>query len=71
MLNAHLFESLAELRVATDAWLRIYNSERPHDGSAGCRRECGLTWSIVKFDHESLVLQLAAIRMAPVRAERD
>ncbi len=31
MLNAHLFESIAELRVLTDAWLRIYNGERPHD----------------------------------------
>jgi putative transposase len=31
VLNAHLFESIAELRVITDAWLRVYNSERPHD----------------------------------------
>jgi putative transposase len=31
VLNAHLFESIAELRAATDTWLRIYNSERPHD----------------------------------------
>ena len=31
MLNAHLFESIADLRATTDAWLRIYNSERPHD----------------------------------------
>ncbi|MEZ5289828.1 MAG: IS3 family transposase [Vicinamibacterales bacterium] len=31
VLNAHLFESLAELRAATDAWLQIYNRERPHD----------------------------------------
>ena len=31
VLNAHLFESIAELRVLTDAWLRIYNGERPHD----------------------------------------
>ena len=31
MLNAHLFESIAELRALTDTWLRIYNSERPHD----------------------------------------
>ena len=31
VLNAHLFESIAELRALTDAWLRIYNSERPHD----------------------------------------
>jgi len=30
-LNAHLFESIAELRALTDAWLRIYNGERPHD----------------------------------------
>ena len=31
VLNAHLFESVAELRAVTDTWLRIYNSERPHD----------------------------------------
>jgi putative transposase len=29
--NAHLFESVAELRALTDTWLRISNSERPHD----------------------------------------
>ena len=31
VLNAHLFESIAELRALTDAWLRVYNRERPHD----------------------------------------
>ena len=31
VLNAHLFESIAELRALTDAWLRVYNQERPHD----------------------------------------
>jgi hypothetical protein len=31
VLNAHLFESIAELRALTDAWLRIDNGERPHD----------------------------------------
>jgi len=31
VLNAHLFESVAELQAITDAWLRIYNQERPHD----------------------------------------
>jgi hypothetical protein len=31
VLHAHLFESIAELRVLTGAWLRIYNAERPHD----------------------------------------
>ena len=31
MLNAHLFESLAELHTLTDAWLRICNGERPRD----------------------------------------
>lgn len=31
VLNAHLFESIAELRAMTVTWLRIYNSERPHD----------------------------------------
>lgn len=31
VLNAHLFESIAELRAITEQWLRIYNQERPHD----------------------------------------
>src|SRR3954463_15714724 len=31
VLNAHLFESIAELRAITVAWLEIYNCERPHD----------------------------------------
>lgn len=31
VLNAHLFESIAELRAMTVTWLRSYNSERPHD----------------------------------------
>ena len=31
VLNAHVFESIAELRAMTETWLRIYNSERPHD----------------------------------------
>lgn len=31
VLNAHLFESLTELRAMTVTWLRIYNGERPHD----------------------------------------
>ena len=31
VLNAHLFESLGELRAITDQWLRVYNQERPHD----------------------------------------
>jgi transposase InsO family protein len=30
-LNAHLFESIAELRAVTGQWLEIYNRERPHD----------------------------------------
>lgn len=31
VLNAHLFESIEELQALTDAWLRVYNEERPHD----------------------------------------
>jgi putative transposase len=31
VLNAHLFESVAELQAITDAWLDVYNQERPHD----------------------------------------
>lgn len=31
VLNAHLFESTAELQALTDTWLRIYNRERPHN----------------------------------------
>lgn len=31
VLNAHLFESIAELRALTDAWLRVHNRKRHHD----------------------------------------
>lgn len=31
VLNAYLVDSVAELRALTDAWLNIYNRERPHD----------------------------------------
>jgi hypothetical protein len=31
VLNAHLFESIAELQTLTRQWLRVYNQERPHD----------------------------------------
>jgi Integrase core domain len=31
MLNVHVFESIAELRALTDAWVRVYNRERPRD----------------------------------------
>jgi putative transposase len=31
VLNANLLESVAELRALTDAWLLVYNHERPHD----------------------------------------
>ncbi len=31
VLNAHLVESVAELRALTDTWLHVYNRERPHD----------------------------------------
>jgi putative transposase len=31
VLNAHLFDSTADLQALMDIWLRIYNRERPHD----------------------------------------
>lgn len=37
VFNAHLFESIAELRVLTDAWLQVSNQERPATASTECR----------------------------------
>jgi len=31
VLDAHVFDSLAEVQAETTAWLRSYNTERPHD----------------------------------------
>ena len=31
MLDAYLFDSLEQVRVITEAWLEIYNTERPHE----------------------------------------
>ena len=31
VLNAHLFETLDQVREITEAWLEIYNTERPHE----------------------------------------
>ena len=38
VLNAHLFESIAELRALTDAWLGSTTASGPTTASAGCRR---------------------------------
>jgi len=30
VLNAHIFESLEQVREITEGWITIYNEERPH-----------------------------------------
>jgi len=31
ILNAYIFDTLAEVRTMTDEWMEHYNTERPHD----------------------------------------
>lgn len=31
VLNAYVFESIEEVRIVTEEWLKDYNTERPHD----------------------------------------
>ena len=38
VLNAHLFESIAELRALTDQWLEITTASGRTTASGGCRR---------------------------------
>ena len=56
VLDAYLFDSLAQVRQITESWLQEYNQERPHD-SLGCVPP--LTFMPRKPDAES-ALQLCA-----------